>query len=96
VIDYVRILWQREPARIVAALASLVVFAAAKVGLVVDEQSVGSALLLVLPILLGGEATRAKVSPIVGPVGPNNDYLLDFPPAGNTGPDPIGTLEDTA
>lgn len=57
-------LWRREPVRVVAVLASLIVFVLAKAGVVVDEQNVGEALLLVLPILFGGEAARDHVVPV--------------------------------
>ena len=57
-------LYRREPARINAAAVSAVVFLAAKLGIVISEQDVLTSVLLVLPIVLGGEHTRAKVSPV--------------------------------
>ncbi len=71
-----RALYVTEPVRSVAMLVAVVVFAAAKLGVVVDEQNVGEALLLILPVLLGGEAARQQVSPAVGDVGPDSDSLL--------------------
>jgi len=57
-------LWAREPARITSLLAAIVVFAAAKAGVVIDAQSVGSAVALIVPILLAGESTRRHVVPL--------------------------------
>lgn len=62
-IDRLLNLWYDEPARVIAILAAAVVFAATRIGIVVEEQSVTTALLLVLPVLLGGEATRSRVTP---------------------------------
>jgi hypothetical protein len=57
-------LYRRYPARgnsyILAALAAV----AAALGVVVDQQSAGKVIELVLPILLGGEATHHLVSPV--------------------------------
>ena len=56
--------YDKEPARVIALGAALVVFLAAKFGLVVDEQSATVALAYVLPILLAGEGIRRKVTPV--------------------------------
>lgn len=56
-------LWQREPVRVATALAAVVVFIAAKAGVVISEQDVLHALLLLLPIVAGGEAARKAVTP---------------------------------
>lgn len=72
--------WQREPARVVTVLAAVVVFVGAKLGVVVNEQDVGQALLLILPVLLGGEAVRRRVSP----AAPADDEPADAP-----GVDPV-------
>lgn len=61
--DRLRAAWANEPVRIVTLLVAVIVFAAAKVGIVLDQEDVGSALLLIIPILLGGEAARSKVRP---------------------------------
>lgn len=84
-LDRIKALWATEPVAVTTALVAVVVFVAAKLGLVVDEQNVGEALALVLPVLLGGAAARQKVSPASGPVGPDSDSLLpdavfDAPP----------------
>lgn len=76
-LDYLRALWQGNPVRVTAIAASVVVFALAKLGIVIDEQNVGEALTIVLPILLGGELARRKVTPYVGEVGPPSDELLE-------------------
>lgn len=57
-------LWAREPARITSFLAAAIVFVCAKAGILVDAQSVGSAIAIVVPILLGGEHIRSKVVPV--------------------------------
>jgi hypothetical protein len=69
-------LWTTEPARVTTILVAVIIFVAAKLGLIVDEQNVGEALALLLPILLGGEIVRAKVTPALGPAGPDSDALL--------------------
>ena len=58
--------WQKEPVRVRAIIASVIVFALAKFGIVVPEADVIQALALILPILLGGELARSRVNP-VGP-----------------------------
>lgn len=63
-IAYVR----SEPVRTATLAASVVVFVAAKLGVVISEQSVLEALLLVLPILLGGQWARGNATPIVNQV----------------------------
>jgi hypothetical protein len=75
-LTYLRALWATNPVRVTSVLTALVVFAAAKAGLVLDEQNVGESLIAVVPILLGGEVARSKVSPFVGEVGPASDDLL--------------------
>lgn len=75
-LDRIKALWLGEPVLVAGALASVVVFLATKLGIVVDEQSVGAALLYVVPIIIGSAGARAKVSPHVGAIGPDNDTLL--------------------
>lgn len=75
-LDRIKALWTTEPARVTTVLVAVVIFAAARLGLVVDEQNVGEALALLLPIVLGGEIVRQKVTPAPGPVGPDSDALL--------------------
>lgn len=72
----IRALWATEPVRVLTLLTAVIVFAAAKLGVIIDEQNVGEALTLVLPILLGGEAARHRVSPAPDDVGPASDALL--------------------
>ena len=73
----VKALWQSEPTRVVSALVAVVMFVAVKVGVVIDETEVWKALVLMLPILLGGEGIRAKVSPAPpANIGPASDDLL--------------------
>lgn len=77
-LDRLRALWANNPVRVTAILASIVVFVAAKLGVVVDEQNVGEALAIALPIVLGGEVARSQVTPYVGEIGPPSDELLDL------------------
>lgn len=51
------------PARTVSIVVAVVVFVAAKVGVVVDQQSLGTALAYAIPILVGGEVTHRNVTP---------------------------------
>lgn len=71
-----RAVWETNPVRVTAIIASIVVFAATQLHVVLGEASVVESLGLVLPILLGGEAARSKVSPHPGEIGPDNDELL--------------------
>ncbi len=64
-LDLIRALWQANPVRITAVIAAAVIGAAAKLGIVVDEQSVTGVIALIVPVLLGGEVARAKVTPAV-------------------------------
>jgi hypothetical protein len=75
-IDRLKALWATEPALVVSALVAVIVFVCAKVGILVDEQTVSTSLGVILPILLTGAATRAKVSPAAPPLGPDSDALL--------------------
>ncbi|MGH7267344.1 MAG: hypothetical protein ACREMB_21190 [Candidatus Rokuibacteriota bacterium] len=63
-LDYLRDLHRREPARTAAFVVSALVAVCSALGIVVDEQSVGEVVAYVLPILAGGEATRRKVRPV--------------------------------
>lgn len=57
-------LWRANPVRIGAVIAAVVVFVAAKAGIVLDEASVSQALAIVVPVLLAGEVARAHVVPV--------------------------------
>lgn len=59
-IDYAR----REPVRVAYVAAYLVVLAAAQLHVVLDRTTVTDDLLILLPILIGGETARAKVTPV--------------------------------
>lgn len=80
-LDHLRAFWALNPVRCAAIIASGLVVIATQLGVVVDEASVTDSLLLIVPILLGGEAARAKVTPYQGDVGPANDELLPADPA---------------
>ena len=75
-LNRLRALWRTEPTRVVSLLVAAIVFAAAKAGVAVDEQAIGEALLLSLPILLGGEVVRSQVSPAEPADTPASDGLL--------------------
>jgi hypothetical protein len=63
-LDYIDSLVKREPARVAALIASVVVFVCVKLGVNVPESSVYDAVIAVLPILFAGEVTRAHVTPV--------------------------------
>lgn len=84
-LDRFRALLVTEPARVIALLTAVIVFASAKFGLMIDAQSVRESLLLILPVLMGGEVIRSQVSPAPpANVGPASDDLL--PPEVTSGP----------
>jgi hypothetical protein len=56
--------YDKEPARVIALAAALVVFIARTQGIVVDEGAVANVLGEVVAILLAGEGIRSKVSPV--------------------------------
>lgn len=65
----VRGLVQKYPARCISAASAVVVFVAARLGVVVPEQSVIHALEFASSLLLAGEATHHNVTPVT-PVTP--------------------------
>lgn len=75
-LDRLRSLYRREPARLIALLVAVLIFVANRVGLVLDEAGLGEAIGLALFVLLGGEVTRSQVSPAPPEVGPDSDALL--------------------
>lgn len=60
----IRDLWRREPARISALVASLIVAVLAAAGVAVPVDDVSDAVTLIAPILLAGELTRREVVPV--------------------------------
>lgn len=65
-ITVLREAWATEPTRVCWAGAAVIVFALAKLGIVVKQADVGEALLFVIPLLLGAIANRARVTPTLG------------------------------
>ncbi len=63
-IAFLKSIWAKEPTLVISALVAAIVFVCAKLGIVVNEQSILAALAYVLPILFGGVVTRSKVYPI--------------------------------
>jgi hypothetical protein len=63
VVEEVKGLWKKEPARVAAVVAGGITALASVFGVVVPETTVLEALAYVLPFLLGGEVVRAKVTP---------------------------------
>jgi hypothetical protein len=57
-------LYRQYPARSNALIISGVVAVAGFAGIVVSPQSVGTVLAVIIPILLGGELTHHKVTPV--------------------------------
>ena len=70
-------LWHTEPTRVITLLTALVVFAAAKFGVLVDDHDVATALALVVPVVLGGETIRSQVSPAQPATEASDDLLPD-------------------
>lgn len=62
-LDRLRRYYERNPARTLSLLAAVVVFVAAKAGLVLPEATVAQALSAVLPIIVGGQLIHDRVSP---------------------------------
>jgi hypothetical protein len=79
-LDRLRSLYHREPARLIALLVAFVLFISNRVGLVLDGAGLVETIGLALFVLLGGEATRSQVTPTPGPVGPDSDELLPVIP----------------
>jgi len=63
VLAFLHGLWAKEPTRITSAIVAVVLFVAAKVGVVIPEADILEALGLILPVLFGGEVVRRKVTP---------------------------------
>lgn len=62
-LERVRGLWAVDPVRAATAVAAVVVFVCAKRGLIVEQQDVITALLLVVPVVLGGDQVARRVEP---------------------------------
>lgn len=56
-------IYQQYPARVTSIIVAVIIFLAAKLGIVVDQQTLGASLAYVLPILLGGQIIHTQVSP---------------------------------
>jgi hypothetical protein len=56
-------LYRKYPARCNSYILAALVAAGSALGLVVDPESAGQVIAIVIPILLGGEATHRLVSP---------------------------------
>lgn len=57
-------LYRRYPARGNSYILAAIVAVGSAVGVVVNPQSAGTIIALVVPVLLGGEATHHLVSPV--------------------------------
>jgi hypothetical protein len=81
-LTYARAIWLNNPVRVVSIIVAAVVALAAKFGVILDEASVAEVVALVVPIVLGGEVARQKVTPWTGPVGePSDASVLAAKPA---------------
>ena len=63
ILNKLKALYQREPARVNAVVAGALVVFAAKLGIVLDPVSVLEAVAIVAGFLGLGEATRSRVRP---------------------------------
>jgi hypothetical protein len=61
ILNLPRAIWAKEPTTVVSVLSAAIIFGGAHWGIVLDKQSVAQALLIVLPIVLGGQVVRATV-----------------------------------
>lgn len=75
-LDYLRAFWLNNPVRTASIIAGLIVAGLAKFGVIVDDATIAEAIALAVPVILGGELARQKVTPYVGEVGPPSDELL--------------------
>ena len=75
-LELARRIWRAEPVRTAGYLAALVVFVAAKLGVVIDEQDLVTSLLLILPVVLGVEKARGEVMPVTH-LARSNVYVDD-------------------
>lgn len=75
-LELARRIWRAEPVRTAGYLAALVVFVAAKLGVVVDEQDLVTSLLLILPVVLGVEKARGEVMPVTN-IASSSVYVGD-------------------
>jgi hypothetical protein len=57
-------LWRAQPVVWATRIAAVIVFVCAKAGVVIDTQSLVSALVIVVPILLSGHVARREVIPV--------------------------------
>lgn len=64
ILDRLRQKWRTEPVRVTGYTAALIVFVAAKYGIVVDAQGLAESLAFILPIILGTEKARGQVTPM--------------------------------
>lgn len=84
--NVLRALWQGNPVLVTSTVTALVVAVCARLGAVIDEQSIGEAVALALPILLGGIVARGQVEPAKPAVIPSDEAL--FARVGDMPPDP--------
>ncbi len=81
-LTYARAIWLNNPVRVASLIVAAVVALAAKFGVVLDEASVAEVVALVVPIVLGGEIARQKVSPYLGEISePSDASVLAAKPA---------------
>lgn len=76
IVTLILALWANEPARVVSWIVAGI---AAVLGVTVADADVLAILTVVIPVLVGGEATRQKVSPYVGDFSVASDDLLTEP-----------------
>ena len=62
-LESARPLVSSDPVRVATAVAAVVVFGARSANLIVEQQDVITALLLVVPVVLGGDRSPGRVEP---------------------------------
>ncbi len=72
-LDRLKKLWREQPARVVAWSLALAVLVLGQLSIVIDPDTLRENLELILPVLLGGELTRRKVTPVASLVDPAPD-----------------------
>lgn len=75
-LERIRLYFQAEPARLISAVVLVIAALASVAQVTLDLPKVAEVVAVVLAIALGGQATRARVSPWAGEAKVNSDDLL--------------------
>jgi hypothetical protein len=63
-VNQLKTLWAKEPTVILWVLTGIIVFVAAKFGIVVDKASLVEALAYLVPFVIGAVVNRSQVAPV--------------------------------